>query len=65
MNVLVAISKGMWVVKLCYSKILQFLTGGANCKITQVDLSSGHKAVVCGYVIGSTPKVTSGQSNLT
>jgi len=46
MNVLVAISKGMRVVKLCCSKILQFLTGGAMCKITQVDLSSGHEAVV-------------------
>jgi len=29
-NVLVAVSKGMWVVKLCSNKILQFLTGCAD-----------------------------------
>jgi len=29
-NVLAAVSKGMWAVKLCYSRILQFLTGGAG-----------------------------------
>ena len=29
-NVLVAISKGMWAVKFCNNKILQFLTGGAG-----------------------------------
>jgi len=29
-NVLVASSKGMWAVKLCTNKILQFLTGGAG-----------------------------------
>ena len=28
--VLVAVSKGMWSVKLCTNKILQFLTGGAG-----------------------------------
>ena len=27
---LVAISKGMWAVKLCSNKILQFLGGGAS-----------------------------------
>ena len=27
-NALVAVSKGMWAVKLCTNKILQFLTGG-------------------------------------
>jgi len=30
LNVLVAVSKGMWAVKLCINKILQFLTGGAG-----------------------------------
>ena len=30
LNALVAISKSMWAVKLCTSKILQFLTGGAS-----------------------------------
>jgi len=29
-NALVAVSKGMWAVKLCINKILQFLTGGAG-----------------------------------
>jgi len=29
-NVLVAVSKGMWAVKFCTNKILQFLTGGAS-----------------------------------
>jgi len=29
-NALVAISKGMKAVKLCFNKILQFLTGGAG-----------------------------------
>jgi len=29
-NALVAASKGMWAVKLCTNKILQFLTGGAG-----------------------------------
>jgi len=27
LNVLIAFSKGMWAVKLCSNKILQFLTG--------------------------------------
>jgi len=26
----VAISKGIWAVKICSSKIIQFLTGGAG-----------------------------------
>jgi len=30
LNVLVAVGKGMWAVKLYTNKILQFLTGGAN-----------------------------------
>jgi len=30
LNALVAISKGMWAVKLSFNKILQFLTGGAG-----------------------------------
>ena len=30
LNVLVAISKDMWAVKLCTNEILQFLTGGAG-----------------------------------
>jgi len=30
LNVLVAISKSMWAVKLCTSRILLFLTGGAS-----------------------------------
>jgi len=30
LNALVAVSKGMRAVKLCTSKILQFLTGGAG-----------------------------------
>jgi len=29
-NALVAVSKGMWAVKLCANKILQFLTEGAG-----------------------------------
>jgi len=29
-NALVAVSKGMWAVKLCTNKILQFLTADAN-----------------------------------
>ena len=32
-NVLVAISKGMWAVKLCFNKILQFLTDRLSCAI--------------------------------
>ena len=34
-NVLVAVSKGTWPVKLCTNRILQFLTGG--CQLSQVD----------------------------
>ena len=30
LNVLVAVSKGMWAVKFCSNKILQFLTGSAG-----------------------------------
>jgi len=30
LNALVAISNGMWAVKLCTNKILHFLTGGAG-----------------------------------
>jgi len=29
-NALVAVSKGMWAVKLCTNEIVQFLTGGAG-----------------------------------
>jgi len=29
-NVLVAVSKGMWAIKFCCNKILQFLTGDAG-----------------------------------
>jgi len=29
-NVLVAVSKGMWAVKLCTHKIIQFSSGGAG-----------------------------------
>ena len=29
-NALATVSKGMWAVKLCTNKILQFLTGGAG-----------------------------------
>jgi len=28
-NALVSVSKGMWVIKLCTNRVLQFLTGGA------------------------------------
>jgi len=45
---MVAISKGMWAVKLCTNKILLFLTGGAGYWPTQVDLHNGCKTVcVC------------------
>ena len=44
LNALVAVSKGMWAVKLCSSKILQFLTEGAG--LTQVVLYNGCKMLV-------------------
>jgi len=44
MNALVAVSKGIWAVKICFNKIFQFLTGGAS--LTQVVLYNGRKMVI-------------------
>ena len=44
-NALVAVSKGMWAVKLCTNKIFQFITGGAGYhKLTCI---MAIKRVVC------------------
>ena len=32
-NALVAVSNGMWAVKLCSNRIVQFLAGGAYCAV--------------------------------
>jgi len=48
--VLVAVSKGMWAVKLCTNNILQ-LSGGWRCRLTQVDLYNGRKTGVVVVVV--------------
>ena len=51
-NVLVTVSKGMWAVKLCFNKILQFLIGGGvpavlynGCKTAAVVVAAAAAAV--------------------
>jgi len=47
LNMLVAVSKGTQAVKLCFNKILHFLTvRGGGCHLTLVDLYNGRETVV-------------------